>query len=150
MTLQDLLDHALASPAAAPLRLETPRGPIGPGYHLTEFKLARIAAIDCVGRRSDSEEARMQVLPAGRHATMELGKLARILARSLSDIPGLGAAPLRVEHTPRGEGMQIFEVAEMRRSADGLVLSLLPAVSVCKPAEEAARHGAACCGPMTV
>jgi len=149
MTLDDLLVAAQALPPERPLVFVTDDGPIGPGYHVTELKLARIVSIDCGARTSSWSETVLQLLDAQGRLHMPVSKFASILAQSVRKVDGLGASPAFVEFGHHNAGMQIFQPEEPELIDGEVVLRLHPVRAQCKPAFKAtaAVHSGGCGGP---
>lgn len=148
MTPDDLLALTRALPGDAPLEFTTEGGTIGPGYHVTELKMAQIVSVDCGARKSAWTEATLQLLDGEGGAHMTVGKFSKILAQSARHLDGLGSSPLRVEFAHGNVGMQIFEPTEPKLE-DGIVtLGLRPVRAHCKPAIEWRQFTGAsgCCG----
>ena len=150
MTLNDLRSALEAAPAEAPIVFRTAAGDIGGGYHVTELRRADVAGIDCGGRQAHWTEATVQLLDGHGGDHMAAGKLRGILDKSLSAIPGLGDADVRVEFAPGNDGLGLFEFAAPRRQDGRVVIALNEARAVCKPAQDMgaafrARRAGACC-----
>ncbi len=143
MTLDDLLAATRALPPELPLVFVTDDGPVGPGYHVTELKLARIVSIDCGARTSSWSETVLQLLDGHGRAHMPVGKFAGILAQSVRKVDGLGASPAFVEFGHHNAGMQIFRPGEPELTEGDVVLRLHPVRAQCKPASEATTPGRA-------
>ena len=148
MTPRDL-DTALAdSPDGARLIFETSEGPIGAGYHVTEWKLARVQSIDCGARRADWTEASLQLLDGygGQHMTVRTFR--GILNKSIAALPDLADAPFSVEFAPGNAGLRIFQASPPRLDADRVTIALRDGGAICKPAQVGQATGAAasCCG----
>ena len=92
-TLDDLLDRLSELPENLPLTFASPDGSFGTGYQITEFHLARIAAIDCGGGLSARAEAVLQLRNGSDGHVITAQKLTRIAQRSRGRVPGLDAAP---------------------------------------------------------
>ncbi|MDF0600851.1 DUF6428 family protein [Psychromarinibacter sp. C21-152] len=143
-TLDAFLTTLRSADPNLPTRFRTPGGDLGAGFHITELKHADIESIDCGGRRSRFREAVVQVLDGRGPRAMPAGKMAAILARSLTEIPGLGDAPFAVECAPANRGLTRYR-ADVPRIEDGhLVIALSPEHAVCKPMAD--RAG---CAPKT-
>lgn len=141
MTLDELLAAARVLPTDLPLVFETEDGPVGAGYHVTEFKLANVISIDCGARTSSWTEAIMQLLDGQGRAHMPIGKFSAILAQSLAKVDGLGSGPAFVEFGHRNAGMQIFEPTGPETTDTGVTLRLKPVRARCKPAQESGLSG---------
>ncbi|MEM6662332.1 MAG: DUF6428 family protein [Pseudomonadota bacterium] len=157
MTLTDLHAALSTMPEEAALIFRTDAGDISPGYHVTEFKHARVESIDCGGRTSAWTEAAMQVLDGNGGADqghMAVGKFAAILRKSLTGVPGLGDHDFHVEFAPGNVGMRTYLPAAPELGEGGVTVPLLESGAICKPLEESrsagaieAGSGGSCCGP---
>lgn len=132
----------------AALVFEHDGGPIGDGFHVTEFKSARIQSIDCGGRRDAWTEATMQLLDGHGGKPMAVGRFLKILDQSIRAIPDLPGSPLRVEFGPKNESLGVYRIAGIAAQVDRVTLRLGPESAVCKPLADARRNAAqACCPP---
>ncbi|MEP3045894.1 MAG: DUF6428 family protein [Roseibium sp.] len=138
MTPQDLYDTLAALPDDAPLVFQTGDGAIGAGYHVTEFKLAEIASIDCGGRLANWSEAALQLLDGTGRDHMTVGKFSKILHQSIARLPGLGDTHLHVEFAHANNGLQIFQISVPELMEGVVAVHLSPNRAHCKPALEAA------------
>ena len=140
-------DTALsASPVDARLIFETSEGPIGPGYHVTEWKLAHVQSIDCGARRDDWTEASLQLLDGDGGQHMTVGTFRGILAKSMTALPDLADAPFSVEFAPGNAGLRIFQANAPRLDADRVTVTLQDGGATCKPALTAIDATEGCCG----
>ena len=120
---------------------------IGPGYHVTELKLADIESVDCGGRRAQWSEAQLQLLDGQDGERLTVGKVASILQRSLAAIPRLADAPMSVEFAPGNRGLGRYRLGKPLAAGEKLLLPLVEDRAQCKPAVELSCCGAgsACC-----
>lgn len=147
MTLEDLAIRLEHLDPDLPVVFRTAEADIMPGYHLTELMHADIISIDCGGRKSSRREVRMQLLDGHGGNHMRSGKLASILARSLSAIQSLGGVPVSVEFAPKNAGLSIFAIDRVEFGSS-VIVTLTEAQATCRPAVEMAAAGQAqCCGP---
>jgi len=152
MTPQEL-DGALAPfPQDAPLIFRSPDGPIGAGYHVTEWKLARIESIDCGAQRSAWTEAVLQLLDGAGHEHMDIAKFRGILRKSIQAMPELGQTAFRIEYSPNNVGLRIFEPQVPVGNQSSVVVGLHDSGAQCKPMQMidptccAQPAQSACCG----
>lgn len=155
MTLQDLTKALESLSETAPLIFETQAGEINAGYHLTELKLSDVRSIDCGGRRTEWQEAALQLLDGYGGAHMQVGKFAKILKSSIHGLDGLGDVPAHVEFAHNNEGLQVYALGTPHE-IDGRVLLPLKGQSAgCKvmtqpgPALASHQTDGACCGPAS-
>lgn len=134
-TLQGLLD-ALPADTDVPLIFTTDQGEISAGYHVTEFRLARIDAIDCGRGQSSWTEGHVQLLDGSQMASehMNVGKFRQIAQQSIRALPGLGAATLVVEFAPGNAAFSRFSPASVASSQGAIYIDLQAHHAVCKPA----------------
>ena len=143
-----LLETLKALPSEAPLIFRTEDGPIGAGYHVTEYKLAQVTGIDCGGRIANWTEAALQLLDGEGKDHMTVGKFGAILKQSISRVSGLGTAPLHAEFAHANRGKAIFQIETPEFTEGTVTIDLSEDRAHCKPALEAINLGtsAACCG----
>ncbi|MEM1399992.1 MAG: DUF6428 family protein [Pseudomonadota bacterium] len=148
MNPETLLGHLSALPATYPLVFETDEGPIGGGYHVTEWKHAKVTSIDCGARVSSWVETTLQLLDGGRGDPMTVEKFSGILATSIKEVDGLGASQMQVEFAPGNKGMRLYHPAEPQLDETAVTVRLTEGRAQCKPATEAVSQGRAvdCCG----
>ena len=149
MTLNSFLESLNAAPSTASLVFSTDQGDVGTGYHVTEFKHAKITGIDCGARVSEWVEASMQLLDDKQGSHMKVGKFAGILQKSVVQVAGLGEASTRIEFAPRNDGMRTYEMDVPEIRGDTVLVRMHEIRAVCKPAIES---GGTCepsqgCGP---
>ena len=147
MTLNDFIAALSATDADAPLIFATEAGAIAGGYHVTEYKLARVDSIDCGGKRSSFEEAYLQLLDGTGGARMSVGKFLDIAVKSRDAVEGLGEKPLKVEFAHGNAGKSIYELGEPESGPHGVGVALGGEAAVCKPAQLAVSASGSCCGP---
>ena len=133
MTPETLLACLERLPADAPLVFQTGSGSIQGGYHVTELKLARIRSIDCSARRSQWDEAVLQLLDRQGGDHMTAGRFTAILAQSIRHVAELGPATLYVEFGHRNFGLRVLHPDEPRLEDDQVIIRLRDANAVCKP-----------------
>ncbi len=162
MTLDELRAALAAADRAAPLVFRAgdgeiggeTGGEIGGGYHVTELRHAAVTGIDCGGNVARWDEAWLQLLdgPGGDHMTV--GTFLKILDRSVAGVPGLGAAPLRVEFAPGNRGLRSHAAGAPEVAGGRAIVPLEEEHALCKPALAARVAGTSngCCGsaPGTV
>lgn len=146
-TLDDLLDRLSELPESLPVTFAAPEGRFGTGYHITEFHLARIAAIDCGGGISARAEAVLQLRDGSDGHVITAQKLARIARHSRGRVPGLDAAPLWVEGAPGNSALARYRIASVAVAEAGVVISLTGAEAQCRPSMQSGCCAAptACC-----
>ncbi|MGB0852500.1 MAG: DUF6428 family protein [Pikeienuella sp.] len=133
MTLNSLLKTLSDMPASAKLIFRTEQGDVGAGYHMTEFKHAKITSIDCGARVSEWHETSMQILDGKGRAHMEVGKFVRILRQSLARLEKLGDAPTTVEFAPGNLGLRTYEMEKPELIGDHVVIRMSEKSAMCKP-----------------
>lgn len=134
MNLADLSGAFADAPDTTPLVFVTDEGEIGAGYHLTELKFAQITGIDCAARVTEWTEATVQLLDGDGRSHMQLGKFRSILRQSVTTIPGLKDAPLKVEFAHGNEGMRTYEMEMPDVQPDCAMIRLRDSRAMCKPA----------------
>lgn len=148
-TLSGLLHDLELQDAGLPLVFETRNGEVAPGYHVTELVHSSAKGIDCVGNTDTWQEVRLQLLDGQGSDHMTVGKFNSIVSRSLSVMPELGQAPLKVEFGHDNKELQIMALSRPEHRGDRVVIGLGKMHAVCKPAvrESKALGGSSqCCG----
>ncbi|MEM6890927.1 MAG: DUF6428 family protein [Pseudomonadota bacterium] len=148
-TLSGLLHDIQLQDAALPLIFETKDGEVSPGYHVTELAHFSAKGIDCGGNTDTWQEARLQLLDGQGSDHMTVGKFKSIVSRSLSVMPELGQAPLKVEFGHDNTDLQVTTLSSTEHRGDRVVIGLGKMRAVCKPAERASKKvggSSQCCG----
>ena len=154
MRLLDLIESLQGYTNDAELVFSAQGNEIRAGYHLTEFKLARISSIDSGARTSSWTEASMQLLDGEGGDVMPIGKFLGIARKSVEVIENLGDVELSVEFAPGNEGMRIYDLS-LPQMIDGRVhIALKPKTAACKPKLDFLQAKqtnpttqTSCCGP---
>lgn len=149
MTPNDLLTRLRLLRDDTALIFETPQGPVGKGYHITELKHARITSIDCGARISIREEAALQLLDGQGEKAMTVGKAVKIIAQSLTQVSGLSHSPLHVEFAHGNRGLQLYQLGDLQNDTDTAILKLTEVTAHCKPAMPQSNARARCCAPAS-
>lgn len=146
-TLDDLLDRLSELPESLAVRFASPDGSFDEGYHITEFHLARIAAIDCGGELSARAEAVLQLRDGSDGHVITAQKLTRIAQHSRGRVPGLDAAPLWVEGAPGNSALARYRIDSVTVVQTRVVISLAGAEAQCGPSMQSGCCAAptACC-----
>ncbi|WP_018997398.1 DUF6428 family protein [Hirschia maritima] len=137
MTLKKLKDELSSLPPESPVIFYTDTDKIDGNYHVTELKLARIDSIDCVGRRSDREEAFLQLLDGHGGDYMTNAKFSGILEQSINSVKRLGDAPVFAEFGAKNSILSIYHIAEPELQNDQILIHLVSTRSKCRPLEDA-------------
>ncbi|MEX0693786.1 MAG: DUF6428 family protein [Rhodospirillales bacterium] len=146
MNLSNLLSHLDGVADDASLVFATQHGPIGGGYHVTEFKRSDITGIDCGGHVSTWTEASMQLLDDAGEQHMRIAKFKGILGKTLATVERLGDAPLRVEFANGNAGLGLYHVIDINFADDRVLVSLGDEGAACKPAlRNGGKEGASSC-----
>lgn len=105
------------------------------GYHVTEFKVTSVNAMDCGGRAANWQELVLQVLPpaAGEvPAPMSVGKFLSIYRRVADTMPVPEGALVRVEYGAAGASAVSYPVAAIAAGAEGVIVELVAPTVACK------------------
>ncbi|MGD1882835.1 MAG: DUF6428 family protein [Paracoccaceae bacterium] len=151
MTLSDLLAMFDEQDPDLPLVFRTADGDIGAGYHVTELRHLNCKGIDCGGRISSWDEARLQLLDGNGTNHMRVGKFSAIVKQSIAALPELAKADLLIEFGHNNNGLALMSIKKPMVHADALVAPLNNAQAFCKPARERQLAGAEptiCCGSV--
>ncbi|MEM7241975.1 MAG: DUF6428 family protein [Pseudomonadota bacterium] len=149
MTPQELYDALAAHPQEAALQFSTDAGPISGGYHVTEWKAAKVQSIDCGGQMDAWDEATLQLLDGHGGAHMRVGKFNAILKQSIAQVKGLGAAPLQIEFAHQNHGKHLYAALDPVLEGGNVVIALRPDQAACKVVTRAQAQGqtTSCCRP---
>lgn len=148
MTLDDLLADLSRADAATPLVFATPEGPIGDGFHVTEFKQAQVRSIDCGGVEDAWSETRMQLM-AGPGAPLSVDQFRRIAHRSSGAVDGLSGSPLLIEYAPSNAGLRQYAIRDVQQTDNALRVEIIEDQVACKAmgriAQTRKAETATCC-----
>lgn len=144
-TVAQLLPLLDETAAATPVVFATDSARIGPGYHVTELKLAQISALDCGGNQHAWTETQVQLLDGADGAYLTAGKVAAILRRSAQAIEGLLDAALWIEMAPRNAGLSRYRIGAVQATDTAFEINLIQDQAQCKPAVSLG-----CCGSQAV
>ncbi|WP_026480677.1 DUF6428 family protein [Ahrensia sp. 13_GOM-1096m] len=153
MTLQELLDDLKSMAGDMPLVFVTQVGDIGPGYHITEFKHARVTGIDCGARQAQWDETAIQLLDGAQGTHMSVGKFAGILEQSIKRIADLASPDTHVEFSHGNIGMRTYSITPPVQTEGRVEVQLSEGRAYCKPAQDqqvrALAASSACCSGST-
>jgi hypothetical protein len=152
LTLDDLLAHARNHPDL-PLVFHVDGRAVKAGYHVTEVKAGRFAALDCGANPEAWTEIFVQLwdVDEGARTHMAAGKLAAII-RKVADHVGLApGAKLTFEFSDGVAPMQLYRAGLPAVRAGQLQVALSPRAASCKPrdrwlAAQPTAGAGACCG----
>ncbi|MEM7441400.1 MAG: DUF6428 family protein [Pseudomonadota bacterium] len=134
MNLSDLAQGLAAQDPALPLIFETEDGSIKGGYHVTEFRVADVAAIDCGGNTAQRKEAYLQLLDGGLGGHMPVGTFLKIVEQSIRHLPDLADTPLRAEFSHGNIALRLFDIGNPTAEDDAIRLPLTDQRAECGPA----------------
>lgn len=140
-TLAAFIDLLDAADPETPVVFATQNGALGPGYHVTELKLAQINSIDCGGNHAGWTETQLQLLDGSMGKHLTAGKVASILRRSAHSVDGLSSAALWIEMAPRNQGLSRYRVNGLQADGKSVRVDLIEGRAQCKPAV-----AMGCCG----
>lgn len=132
MNLQDL--NTALQPVAddVSIRFQSDEGLVGPGFHITELKAAKIEAIDCGGALDQWDEVILQLMDGHQGQPMRADRLRSILRHSIGKIPALAEADVRVEFAHGNRGMGIHQMSGLSFGDGQAVIELTQDQAVCK------------------
>jgi hypothetical protein len=144
----------LAAHRGKALLFEYDGRPVQTGYHVTEVKSGRFAALDCGASPESWTETFIQLwdVPAepGR-AFMAVDKFLAIMSKVAAEVPFDPDAKLTFEVSDPGSAKQLFKAAAIEADAAMVRVTLAPRPASCKPRDRWLDSGAAapapCCGP---
>ncbi len=148
LTLGELLGAVAAHPDL-PLVFRHDGGAIRPGYHVTEGKAGRFAALDCGANPESWEEIFVQLLDVGEGGThMPAGKFAKIVGRVSERVGFDPAAKLTFEVSDGVGPIRLHRAAAPTVGGGQIRVDLSPRPASCKPRDrwlEERRGSASCC-----
>ncbi len=149
LTLGDLLEK-LSTAQNTSLRFTYGGTLIGAGYHITEVKSARIAAIDCGSNPEEWTELFVQLLDiAGDGPAMQATKFAAILSAVTKRLQLDVTAKLTFEVSDGLGAMQLYGAASPSLHDGVLTVPLIDRPASCKPMDleraSAANKSSSCC-----
>lgn len=153
LTMGELLG-ALADHKEKPLVFRYDDRPVKPGYHVTEVKAGRFAALDCGANPESWSEVFVQLWDVNEDRThMPAAKFSAII-RKVTEHVGLDhSAKLTFEVSDGVRPMQLYRAAVPEIVANAVHVELSPRPSSCKPRdrwlEEQQKANASCCGPAS-
>ena len=132
-TLTDLRDTLRTEPNR-PVRFRTAHYEVKPGYHLTEFKLARVASVDCGRGKHEWDEAIVELLDGSgdEEEFMPSGKVTAIVDDVVSAIPAASDADAVFEFGSRG--LARYRIGSVAFDGDDWLVTLDPLQGQCKAA----------------
>lgn len=144
MNLSELTAGLSSEDPALPLVFETADRSINGGYHVTEFRVADVHAIDCGGNTETRKEAYLQLLDGGLGDHMPVGTFLKIVQQSIAHIPELADTPLRAEFSHSNVGLRLFDLGAPAADESAIRLPLEDQRAECGPAV----RGDCDCGPV--
>lgn len=149
LALGDLLEQ-LSSAQNTPLRFAYGGHVIGAGYHITEVKSARIAAIDCGSNPEEWTELFIQLLDIeGDGPAMQATKFAAILSAVTERLQFDMMARLTFEVSDGLGAMQLYGAATPVLRDGVITVPLIDRPASCKPMDlervRAASESSSCC-----
>ena len=151
MTLGGLID-ALGTARGSDLAFVYGERVTKPGYHITEFKFARVTGLDCGANVESWSETVLQLWDieesvTGEHMTVD--KLLGIGRKAISAVGAELSSRVVFEVSDGEDAMRIFAFDRLEL-ADGLALIHLKVeVSACKPLVRGILNLPGSCGPKT-
>ena len=149
LTLGELLG-AIAAHPDLPLVFRYDGRAIRPGYHVTEVKAGRFAALDCGANPESWSEIFVQLwdVEEGERTHMPAGKFAKIISK-VSEHVGLDSgAKLTFEVSDGVAPMQLHRAAAPTHADGKVCVDLSPRPASCKPRDrwlEEQKRSASCC-----
>ena len=149
MTLGGLID-ALGAVRGSDLAFVYGDRVTKPGYHITEFKFARVTGLDCGANVESWSETVLQLWDIDDSVTGEHMTVNKLLGIGRKAISAVGAEPssrLVFEVSDGSDAMRIFAFDRLE-AANGLALIHLKVeVSACKPLVRGILKVPGSCGP---
>ncbi|WP_367274407.1 DUF6428 family protein [uncultured Tateyamaria sp.] len=139
-TLSGLLHDLQLQDPSHPLIFETQEGEISPGYHVTELRHSTSKGIDCSGNKEAWQEAKLQLLDGRGETHMSVGKFNGIVSKSLTAMPELAHASLKVEFGHDNTDLRLMSLSSPECRGSRVLIRLGNTRAVCKPAEKFGRQ----------
>ena len=153
LTIGDLLG-TLREHAGRPLVFFYDGRPVKSGYHVTEVKAGRFAALDCGANPESWSEIFIQLwdVEEDGRTHMEADKFGAIIAKVTDHVALDPSARLTFEVSDGVRPMQLHRATEVVEADSAVHVALVPRVASCKPrdrwlAEQVVAQPASCCGP---
>lgn len=127
--------------------------PIRPGYHVTEVKFGRFAALDCGANPESWSETFIQLWDVDEppHRHMPAGKFVAIIDKVGELSPFDPDTKLTFEFSDGVEAIRLLQALELREEGDRVTVALGNRAASCKPrdrwlAGQNEQKVASCCG----
>ncbi len=153
LSIGQFLD-ALADHAERNLTFEYDGREILPGYHVTEVKTGRFAALDCGANPESWTETVIQLWDVpreGTRAVMSVGKFLAIMRKFAADVELDRNSKLTFEVSDPASALQLFGPASAETDGESVRVSLRRRPASCKPRDrwleqkQARTEAARCC-----
>lgn len=153
ITIGELLD-ALGGHKSLPLEFTYDGRTVKPGYHVTEVKAGKFAALDCGANPEAWTEIFVQLWDVDDSAQqMTAGKFSAIVQKVADHVALDQTAKLTFEVSDGVRPMQLHRAAHPSMLEDRIRVDLSPRAASCKPRdrwiEQSSPLAAACCGPSS-
>jgi Family of unknown function (DUF6428) len=124
-----------------------------PGYHITEFKFARITGLDCGGNVESWSETVLQLWDIETSVTgdtMNVDKLIGIGRKAMSAVGAERDSRAVFEVSDGSDAMRIFAFDKLEICDGQALVHLKVEVSACKPLVRGILNVPGACGPKTL
>ena len=148
MTARKFLDALRRAPQKALVFAAEGRA-IRPGYHVTEVKFGRFAALDCGANPEKWSETFIQLWDVDEppHQYMPAAKFVAIVDKVAQLSPLDPDTRLTFEFSDGVDAIRLSRAVALREEADRIVVALERRVASCKPRDRwLAEQDSSCCG----
>lgn len=152
MTARALLDALRKTPARQLVFVVDGRT-IRPGYHVTEVKFGRFAALDCGANPEAWSETFIQLWDVDEppHVHMPAGKFVAIIDKVAQLTPFDPDTKLTFEFSDGAEAIRLLQAIDLSEDADRVTVTLGNRPASCKPRDRwlAEQKATSCCSTDT-
>lgn len=121
-----------------------------PGYHITEFKFARVTGLDCGGNVESWSETILQLWDTEESVTgdrMTVNKLLGIARKAMTSVGAEASSRVVFEVSDGSDAMRIYAFDRLDLTDDTATVHLKVEVSACKPLVRGILDVPGSCGP---
>lgn len=151
MTARDLLGVLRQTPKKALVFVVDGRA-IRPGYHVTEVKFGRFAALDCGANPESWSETFIQLWDVDEppHVHMPAGKFVAIIDKVAQLSPFDPDTRLTFEFSDGVEAIRLLQAVDLREEGDRFTVALGSRAASCKPRDRwlTDQEATSCCGKV--
>lgn len=151
VTLGGIIDQ-LGGMRGLPLAFSYAGATTKPGYHITEFKAARVTGLDCGANVESWSETVLQIWDIADSVTgerMTVDKLLGIARKAIATVGAELSSRVVFEVSDGSDSIRVFAFDRLENVDGVAVVHLGARVSACKPLERGILNVPGSCGPKT-